>query len=284
MKLFIHAILFTFASIACTTPTISIADQSDRTYEFRGARWFDGEKFIKRRAYSEWGRLRFTKPEQIDEVVDLSGKYVIPPLCEAHNHNLGGDYLTKETLQRYLDAGIFYVKILSNLPRETGKERHLFNRPDSVDVSFANGGVTGPGGHPISLRESLLGYGAYEGFTKETLADHAYFVLQEPQDLEEKWPLILQYKPDFIKIFLLLSEEYELRRDDPEFFGKKGLDPALVPLIVDLAHAHKLRVSAHVSSAYDFHVAVAAGVDEIAHLPGHHGAARNFYVGCAGCS
>jgi imidazolonepropionase-like amidohydrolase len=37
---------------------------------------------------------------------------------------------------------------------------------------------------------------------------------------------------------------------------------------VGKAHGDRLRVSAHVESAYDFEVAVAAGVDLIAHLPG----------------
>jgi hypothetical protein len=244
------------------------AGESLKTYEFRNGRWFDGEKFVARKAWSEWGRLRFSRPANVEAVVDLQGGYAIPPLCEAHNHNLGGDDQNAEAINSYLDAGIFYVKILSNLPRHTGSVRHLFNRPDSVDVSFANGGLTGPGGHPIRLREMLLGRGAYPDFTKETLVDHAYFVLESQQSVEQKWPLILQYRPDFIKILLLYSEEYDKRRDDPKYFGNKGLDPELVPLIAARAHAHGLRVSAHIETAHDFHAAVAGGVDELAHLGG----------------
>ena len=45
------------------------------------------------------------------------------------------------------------------------------------------------------------------------------------------------------------------------------MDPALVPAIVARAHAARLRVSAHIENAYDFHVAIAAGVDDIAHMP-----------------
>jgi imidazolonepropionase-like amidohydrolase len=37
---------------------------------------------------------------------------------------------------------------------------------------------------------------------------------------------------------------------------------------VELAHAAGLRVSVHVETAADFHVAVEAGVDEVNHLPG----------------
>lgn len=64
------------------------------------------------------------------------------------------------------------------------------------------------------------------------------------------------------------SEEYALRRDDPEFFGKKGLDPELAPLLVEKAHRAGKRVTAHVNTAADFHFALMAGVDEIAHMPG----------------
>jgi imidazolonepropionase-like amidohydrolase len=45
------------------------------------------------------------------------------------------------------------------------------------------------------------------------------------------------------------------------------MDPSLVPGIVNRAHAAGLRVTAHIVTAHDFHVAVAAGVDDIAHLP-----------------
>jgi imidazolonepropionase-like amidohydrolase len=46
------------------------------------------------------------------------------------------------------------------------------------------------------------------------------------------------------------------------------MDPALLPLVVARAHSAGLRVSTHIESAADFHAAVAAGVDEINHMPG----------------
>jgi hypothetical protein len=45
----------------------------------------------------------------------------------------------------------------------------------------------------------------------------------------------------------------------------KGLDPVLLPGIVARARRQRLRVSAHISNAADFHMAVEAGVDEIVH-------------------
>jgi imidazolonepropionase-like amidohydrolase len=242
------------------------------THRFDNGLWFDGQRFVKRTVYTSQRELQFTHPAPSantkQSVVDLAGAYVIPPLCEAHNHNLGSDWQNEETIARYLRDGVFYVKIMSNLPRETGLVRHTYNHPGSVDVTFANGGITGSGGHPIQLRERLLKEGNYEGFTRETLRDHAYFAVDTPADLEAKWPLVLQFRPDFIKAILVHSEEYAKRRDDEKYFGARGLDPQVLPLLVKRSHAARLRISVHVNSAADFRAAIAADVDEIAHLPG----------------
>jgi len=107
----------------------------------------------------------------------------------------------------------------------------------------------------------------YPGFTRETLKDYRYFTIDSEADLEKKWPLLLNQRPDFIKTHLRFSDEHEKRKGDQAYFGRKGLDPRLLPKIVAKAHAHYLRVSTHVSNATDFHNALAAGFDEITHLP-----------------
>lgn len=253
-----------FATLASGAPQ----DQPEPSYRFDKGLWFDGQRFVERTVYTSERRLQFTPPAKVHFIVDLAGAHVIPPLCEAHNHNLGSGYQNEEHIARYLTDGVFYVKILSNLPRETGAVRHTYNHPRSVDVAFANGGITGSDGHPIRLREQLLESGAYEGFTRETLRDHAYFVVDTAADLDAKWPLVLQFRPDFIKAVLVHSQEYAKRRDDKDYFGAKGLDPQVFALLVARAHEARLRLSAHINSAEDFNVAVAAGADEIAHLPG----------------
>lgn len=260
---------FLFCALASASPPAAPGvTPSDVTHRFDNGLWFDGERFVKRTGYSSERRLQITRPAKVDAVVDLAGAHVIPPLCEAHNHNLGSDYQNEETIARYLTDGVFYVKILSNLPRYTGPVRHTYNHPRSVDVAFANGGITGTGGHPVRLREQLLDQGAYEGFTRETLRDHAYFIVDTAADVDTKWPLVLQFRPDFIKLLLVYSEEFEKRRDDEKYFGQKALDPKVFPLLVARAHEAGLRVSVHVNSAHDFHVAVTEGADEVAHLPG----------------
>jgi len=76
-------------------------------------------------------------------------------------------------------------------------------------------------------------------------------------------------RSDFIKGHLLYSEEFETRRNDPAYYGHRGLDPKVLRSIVDRAHADHLRVSCHIETAVDFRNALAAGVDEINHMPGY---------------
>lgn len=263
------------AAAAATILLVSTSLADDQpSLRFDNGLWFDGERFVAATVFVEYGQLRFAKDKKnalapAQQVVDLAGKRVSPPFCEAHNHNLGLGNDNERFIYNYLRDGVFYVKLLSNLPRESAAVWGTYNLPRSVDAVFANGGITGPGGHPIRLRERLLERGVYEGFTKETLKDHAYYVVDSEADIEAKWPLILQYRPDFLKLMLVDSEYYAERRDDPAFFGLKGLNPQIFARIVEKAHRNNLRVSVHINSTYDFHVAVAAGVEEIAHLPGY---------------
>lgn len=259
-------------TVVCTACGTAVAS-ADRV-AYLNARVLDDSTFVERALVVEGGRFVDADPATASRTVDLSGAYLVPPFCEAHNHNLGSADGNQEAIDQYLSEGIFYVGVLSNLPALTDPIRHTYNNPRSVDAIFLNGGLTATGGHPIRLRESLLGRGLYPGFTRESLADHSYFVIDSLADLNRKWPLIVGFRPDAIKIFLLWSEDFARRQRDTSYFGQKGLDPTLVPQIVERAHRQGLRVFAHVESAHDFHVAVEAGVDVIAHLPGNDSPAR----------
>lgn len=238
--------------------------QATHNYEFRNGNVFDGQKFVRRTFYTAGNRLTSKRPARVDRVFDLSGKYVVPPFGEAHNHNL--DWSSDERFARlnkmYLDAGIFYVKNPNSLLRSKEPTSARINLPTSVDGILSNGGLTGSGGHPIEIVTPQRGFQPNDG------EGGFYYVIDTAADLEKKWPSIRAGKPDFIKTYLLYSEEYAKRKDDKAYDGWKGLDPAVLPEIVRKAHRDGLRVSTHVESAVDFHNAVAAGVDEINHMPG----------------
>jgi imidazolonepropionase-like amidohydrolase len=96
----------------------------------------------------------------------------------------------------------------------------------------------------------------------------SYFVLEERADVGRKWRAVVASGSDVVKVFLLDSDRYASLLADTLQLDRNGLDPRLVPSIVAAAHRSGRRVAAHIETAADFRVAVMAGVDIIAHLPG----------------
>lgn len=232
--------------------------------------WFNGDSFEPLALYSVKGRFTGKKPAHIDRTLDLAGTWIVPPFAESHNHNLNGvEEKDRKAIQRYLTDGVFYAKMQSNFPVSDEMKQSLgLNRPDGIDVVMAQGAsLTATGGHPMLVAELIwLRQGYFKG-PPEALDGYRFFNIDSETDLEQKWPRVLNQRPDFIKTILWFSDEYEKRKNNPAYHGQYGLDPRLLPKIVTKAHSSRLRVSTHVNNAADFHAALAAGVDEIAHLP-----------------
>ncbi|HEY6929340.1 MAG TPA: amidohydrolase family protein [Thermoanaerobaculia bacterium] len=260
------------AALAAISSGIGLADSSGqspvRNYKFVNGRWFDGRDFHRKVFYSVGGVFAERAPDRIDETVDLKDGFVVPPFADAHNHAIAGPNNIDKILKHYLTDGIFYAKNPASIRRDTLQIADKINRPDSVDVVFANAGITATGGHPVKLYEQYLNKVKKPG-PDGTFENIAYVIIDNPQDLAKKWPAILADHPDFIKGHLLYSEEFEKRRADPAYYGDKGLDPKVLPLLVAKAHESGLRVSCHIETAQDFRNALAAGVDEINHMPGY---------------
>ncbi|HVQ36814.1 MAG TPA: amidohydrolase family protein [Pyrinomonadaceae bacterium] len=228
--------------------------------------WFDGHSFKPQTFYSVNGILRQSHSGKIDSSVDLQHRYIIPPFANAHTHEFVlGNY--RQQIESYLGQGVFYAQNPNSLQKLTDPVRLHLNQPESVDVTFSNGGLTATGGHPIQIFDFIAEKGMVPGWTKEAMKNQAYFVVDTEADLDAQWELIKSSKPDFIKTYLEYSEEYETRKADPKYFGQRGLSPALLIKIVQRAHRDNLRVAVHVNTAMDFHNALVAKVDEIAHLP-----------------
>ena len=250
-----------------------------KTYEFKDGRWFDGRTFRKRTFYSVAGRLTSNRPPHIDEVLDLHDGFVVPPFADAHCHHFDALYNVDQQINMYLQDGVFYAAVQTDVRSGALQVASKVNRPDSVDVSYAHGALTSSYGHGVEIYEGLAVFrrpGAANAEEVSKLrASHlrendAYYIVDSSNDLMRKWPTILAGQPDFIKIYLLTSEEYEKRKIRTDTVGDRGLDPKLVPTIVDKAHAAGLRVSAHVDTVTDYRIALRANVDEMAHLPGYY--------------
>ncbi len=249
-----------------------------KTYQFVNGQWFDGEGFRRKTFYSVNGRLTHRKPSKVDEVIDLKNRLVVPPFGDAHTHHFDNPVNIAQHVGMYLKDGVFYAKVLTDVRTRALKVADRVNLPTSVDVSYSHGGLSATDGHPLEVYEGLALYRRPGGFDDEQIQkvrssrlvnNDAYYIIDTASDLESKWPIILAGKPDFIKVYLLFSEEYETRKQRSDTVGDRTLDPKLIPLIVQKAHAPGLRVSAHVTSAFDYRIALKAGIDEMAHLPGH---------------
>lgn len=245
--------------------------QRPLVYKFENGKWFDGEKFINKVMYSKDGVWSASVPVNVDTIIDLKQSYIIPPLSEAHTHSLEGLGEFKQVIQEYLFDGVFYIKNPNNIAPLTKRIYDYINSPESVDASFANGGLTSSGGHPEVLYEKKLrlhlgdlidatDYGWFK--------NKSYFNIDSKQDINNTWELIKDGKPDFIKIFLANSENFESTRFIEKHNLRKGLNPKLVPLIISKAHKDGFRVAAHVETRTDFYIALKGGVDEITHTPG----------------
>ena len=163
-------------------------------------------------------------------------------------------------IDQFIDAGILYAAIMNARVSSRACQAELHG-DQSVELLSALAGFTASAAHPSQI-------GLY--FLEESEVDGEWVhYVDDVGAIDRVWPRIEAAPPDLIKIFLSYSEDYaELRDDDTIEPWYRGLDPALVPEIVRRAHSLGLRVAAHVMSAHDFEVAVTAGADLVAHLPG----------------
>jgi imidazolonepropionase-like amidohydrolase len=267
---------------AFNSPTnAQTGETKNKTYRFTGGNWFDGKSFKRKNFYSVNGFFTHKRPKQIDETIDLKNGYVVPPFADSHCHHFDGAYNVRQQIAMYLKDGVFYAKVQTDVRSGALQVADKVNRPTSVDVSYSHGALTSTAGHGVEVYEGLPLFYKTGGFTPEeerrVRAAHlrendAYYIIDDAADLENKWAKILAGKPDFIKFYLLESENYAEKKKnlDKIRVGSIGLDPQIVPAIVERAHAAGLRVSAHVDTVTDYRIALRAGVDEMAHLVGYY--------------
>jgi imidazolonepropionase-like amidohydrolase len=228
------------------------------TYAFVNGKWFDGSVFKERSVYASDGRFTFEVPEVIDQTIDLEGKYVVPPFGESHTHTLAESPARNA---EFLEHGIFYATIQAWTVSGAARHRAQFSGPRSVDSRIAAAGITASDGHPMQIGMRFLEPDAIDG--------EWMHIVDSGEDLRNKWDAVLASNTDFVKTFLINSDRHaELKADESVTMRYRGLAPVLLPEIVRRSHAASLKVSCHVRTAIDFRTAVAAGVDELAHMPG----------------
>jgi hypothetical protein len=249
-------------------------------------KWFNGNSFEPRTVYSVGGRFTSEKPARVDRTLDLAGLWIIPPYADAHNHSIGTGQveLDKIAVHRYLSDGVFYVKMQANIPiDEEIRKRIGLDQPDSVDAALAQEAITASHSHPAELADIFFFPDIYvPGFSKEAYEKASIGPIDTVEELDRKWPAVLAQKPDFIKAILIYSDEYEKRKNDTSGWIH-ALDPRVLAMIVEKAHAAHLRVSAHVNTSADFHKR-ADGRSRRDRAPSPDSCDADFQRGCRTCS
>ncbi len=193
------------------------------------------------------------------EVIDVTGKWVIPGLHDLHVHSMANvgprgqpEILgTAAAARRMLYAGVTGFLDLFNLEKFVLPLRDRQRRGETgpgADIFAAGPCLTAPGGHCTE-------YGT------PTRA------LESPQDARREVATLARKKPDVIKIV------YE--NVDEELRGKTWrkprptIDRATMEAAVEAAAAHGISTVFHIRSWQDVHDVVTAGGSAVTHLPSH---------------
>ena len=243
----------------------SFANDEPVTFEYRNGVWWDGITETTGTRYVSEGVFVSSSSSENHKVIDLQGTIVTSPFAEGHNHNIVESIFERSNAE-YLGSGVFYAKIPTTYPPAIESIRDQLGNPGTVDATFSMGGVTSPGGHPVALFVNTLSGSIYNGATYEDFKGQAFHEVESELEVIHAVERIHDHGADFVKATLIYSEDYQAA----DYDGRplRGLRPDLLPAVVRESHARGLPVTLHVNSAADFRAGVAAGVDEIAHLPG----------------
>lgn len=265
------------AADAAASPPPAASASADTTrspspaLRLEGGRWYDGRAgwtTPSRPWYVVDGVLTRARPPRVDATVHLGRLHVLPPLAEAHNHNLQNPWAVGQFADAIVRGGTFYSMQMCAQDDMARQARSMLGHPAQVDVAWADACITSSDGHPIGIALAQARQVGMEQ-TADELRDRMVWTIDSQQDIEAKWPRIAETAPSLVKLILVDSADHARHRADPKLAGFNGLDPALLPELVRRSHAAGARVVVHVDTAADFAVAVRAGADIVAHLPGY---------------
>lgn len=266
MKRILTSLLF-----LCIFCQALLAQSAGKNYEFRNGQWYNGTAFVTGTWYSNNGILSKKAPSRIDSVIDFEGRWVIPPMGDAHCSSISENPNAGNTLNLYMQEGVFYLQILGNTQEGRSATAPLMNKHTSPDGVFSNGVITCTLGTPFLEYEGPANkirnptqWGEHYNELKMShkLLGNGYWFIDNKEALTANWDKIKAQNPGVISIYLL---------DAQNNGGKegKGLSAEVAKLVVKKAHKSNLRVYAHVETGDDVALGIKLGVDGFANMPGH---------------
>jgi len=200
------------ALAGCSSPTTNSADSGAAqpnpdagAVQYTNGNWYavsnDEVTFTAGERYAVNGVFVREAPAEYT-TIDLNGAYIVPPFGEAHNHSVDTE-ATKDKAMQYLREGVFYYKNANGIYSYTEPMLDYWAQRDTLDVSFAYGGLSKDEGHPEKLYRTLSSYGMYKNIAADDMDGNAFYDVDTMEELDAKWDQILATKPDFFKLYLL---------------------------------------------------------------------------------
>lgn len=231
---------------------------------YRGASVWNGKRMVAKTLIVDRGKFVAHAPKsaRISEL-NLSGRYIVPAFGNAHEHitnaNPGSNWA-------YLEEGVFYVWNPNSI--EIGQASiDYFKRPDTIDVGFAMGGLTEPGGHPEPLYTDILSQRVYVGKKLDWFVGNAFHYGRTPKEIDASLDKLVEQQANFVKAYLLFSENYAERAASDRYRGLRGLNPANFKYLVAAAKRRGLPTYAHAETRFDLLTAARSGGAVAGHLP-----------------
>ncbi|MCC7466825.1 MAG: hypothetical protein IT261_11170, partial [Saprospiraceae bacterium] len=191
---------------------LASAQTTSKVYEFRNGQWYDGQSFAPATWYTSNGLLSKKAPARVDSVIDLAGKYVIPPFGDAHCSSVSENPSASNTLNMYMGEGVFYLQMVGNTQEGRSASTPLMNKPTAPDATFSNGVITCTLGYPFLEYEGPANkiknpaqwgekYAELKGSQK--MLGNGYWFMDNKEALAANWDKLKMQRPDFIFIYLL---------------------------------------------------------------------------------
>ncbi len=228
-------------------------------FAVRHARVFDGTcvvpydtVVVRDGVVAAVGKAATVLPEpeaaDFDEVIDGTGRTLLPGLIDAHVHLGGGDVsgrTARVRLRQSLRFGITTALDMFSIPeaiQDVTREQAAGGGHDLADLRSAGICATAPGGHGTQ-------YG------------HPIPTLERPEDAAPFVAARVAEGSDYIKVILEDGRRY----GSPDR-ARPTLDPSTLAAIVRAAHAHGKLTVAHALELRWAREAIAAGVDGLVHI------------------